>query len=169
MNGLLRRLRGAAGLGLVWAVGWVPVGAVAGFLTGLVMGYPLAGVALSYATMFGGLGFVGGAIFSGILRLAEGRRRFDELSVPRFAAWGALDGLLLGGLAVSIGLLGAGASILGLVMAGSASVLGAASAAGTLALARASDDGGGRIAAGEDIEDVGLSAEDVRSLLGDGD
>ena len=48
-------------------------------------------------------GFLGGAVFSAVLRIAEGRRRFDELSLPRFGAWGAVTGLLLGVLAVSAG------------------------------------------------------------------
>jgi hypothetical protein len=41
------------------------------------------------------LGFVAGVIFSVLLALTEGRRRFDQMSLPRFAAWGAAGGLLL--------------------------------------------------------------------------
>jgi hypothetical protein len=33
-----------------------------------------------------------------VLRIAEGRRGFDELSLARFAAWGAVTSLLLSGL-----------------------------------------------------------------------
>jgi hypothetical protein len=40
-------------------------------------------------------GFVGGALFSLVLGVAGRRRRFDELSVARFAVWGALGGLML--------------------------------------------------------------------------
>ena len=42
-------------------------------------------------------GFFGGVIFSMMLGMAEGRRRFDELSLVRFGVWGAVTGVLLGG------------------------------------------------------------------------
>jgi len=140
MRKWLRRIRGAIGMGLTWATGWAPVGAVTGWITGLVLGFPLGGIAVNYAVMFGVLGFVGGTIFSTVLRITEGRRTFDELSLPRFVGWGALGGLVLGGLSVMIGLLGAGLGTLGAVMAGVATLLGAGSAAGTLAIARRADD-----------------------------
>jgi hypothetical protein len=35
------------------------------------------------------VGFVGGVVFSAVLGIAERRRRFGELSIPRFSAWGA--------------------------------------------------------------------------------
>ena len=40
-------------------------------------------------------GFFGGVLFSVVLGVAGRRRRFDQLSLPRFAAWGALGGVLL--------------------------------------------------------------------------
>ncbi len=40
-------------------------------------------------------GFLCGVVFFTLLRMAEGRRRLDELSLPRAAAWGAVSGLLL--------------------------------------------------------------------------
>ena len=45
--------------------------------------------------MLGALGFVAGVAFSGVLRLVEGRRRFDQMSLSRFAAWGAAVGFAL--------------------------------------------------------------------------
>jgi hypothetical protein len=39
-------------------------------------------------------------MFSGVLVLAEGRRRFHQMSLPRFAAWGAVGGLVLSALFV---------------------------------------------------------------------
>jgi len=141
MKGWLRRIRGAIGMGLTWATGWAPVGAVTGWITGLVLGFPLGVVAVNYGVMFGVLGFVGGTIFSTVLRIAEGRRTFDQLSLPRFTGWGALGGLVLGGLSVMIGLLGPGLGMLDAVMAGVATLLGAGSAAGTLAIARKANDG----------------------------
>lgn len=40
-------------------------------------------------------GFLCGVVFFTLLRIAEGRRRLHELSVPRVASWGALSGLLV--------------------------------------------------------------------------
>ena len=139
MKKWFRRIRGAIGIGVTWAAGWAPIGAVVGLITGGVLGFPLSGIATNYAVMFGVLGFVGGTFFSTVVRLAEGRRRFDQLSLPRFVAWGALGGLLLGGLSVTAGLLGSGFSILGATIAGVSTLLGAGSAAGTLAIARAAE------------------------------
>ncbi len=138
MTKWLKKLRGATGIGLTWAAGWAPIGAIAGWITGTVFRLPLDVVVANYAVMFGVLGFVGGTIFSAVVSLAEGRRRFDSLSLPRFVALGALGGLLLGGLAVGVGLFGAGATILGAVITTSSVLLGAGSAAGTLVIARAS-------------------------------
>ena len=44
------------------------------------MGLPLPVLAIP--------GFFGGAFFSTVLGIAGRRHRFDELSLPRFAAWG---------------------------------------------------------------------------------
>ena len=141
MTRWLQRLRGAIGMGLTWAAGWVPVGAVTGLITGAVLGlFPLGRITVNYAVLFGVLGFVGGTIFSTVVSIAEGRRRFAQLSLPRFVAWGALGGLMLGGLAVTAGILGSGFTVLGAVIGGVATLLGASSAAGTLMIARAADD-----------------------------
>jgi len=47
--------------------------------------------------------FLGAAVFSALLWIAEGRRRFEELSLARFAAWGLGAGALLGAFLVSKG------------------------------------------------------------------
>jgi hypothetical protein len=61
----------------------------------------------------------------------------DQLSLPRFAGWGAVGGLLLSGIFVLVAGLGDGAIlVLGPVFALSS----AASAAGSLALARMAED-----------------------------
>src|SRR5687767_2399135 len=104
MRSWLERIRGAIGMGLTWAFGWAPIGAVVGaILYRLVPGTPLSlsEVVVLNATVFAALGLVGGGIFAGVLRLTEGRRRFDELSLARFAGLGALGGAILGSLAVS--------------------------------------------------------------------
>jgi hypothetical protein len=137
MKKWLQRSRGAIGIGLTWAAGWAPIGALTGWVTAMVLGFPLGVVTTNYAVMFGVLGFLGGTIFSTVLSLAEGRRGFNQLSLPRFAGWGGLGGLLLGGFAVTAGILGAGLTTLGVVITAAATLLGAGSAAGTLVLARA--------------------------------
>jgi hypothetical protein len=162
MKKWLQRIRGAVGIGLTWAAGWVPVGAITGWVTGMFLGFPLGQIAANYAVMFGVLGFIGGTIFSSVLSLAEGRRSFDQLSLPRFVAWGGLGGLLLGGLAATAGLLGAGLTVLGGVMMGASMLLGAGSAAGTLAIARAAN----RPALPKGEGAPGLSGEEAPWLLG---
>ena len=175
MKRWLKRIRGAVGVGLTWAVGWSSVGAVIGLVyfflvIGVASGLPLGVFMAAYVRMFATLGFLGGAIFSTVLRIAEGRRRFDELSLPRFAAWGALGGLLLGVIALS-GWAGTLPVVLGRVMgpmdfvvAGVATLLGAGSAAGSLALARRADDTE-LLEHGADVADIGLTEEEKRELL----
>jgi hypothetical protein len=93
------------------------------------------------ALIFGALGFVCGTIFSVVLRLTEGRRKFDELTLPRFATWGGIAGLLLGGLAAMTTFAGPGLQPLSDAIAtGVAALLGAGSAAGSLAIARHAED-----------------------------
>ena len=152
----LKRIRAAVGMGLTWAAVWSGFGAILGLLMA-VFGVPLSvivGVFLGY----GAIGFVGGAIFSAVLALAEGRRTFDELSLPRFSVWGAVGGLLLW-------VLGGGLVSSGFIGAGIAALLGAGSAAGSLALARKADDGA-LLEAGEEVADIGLTKDEKRELLG---
>ena len=129
-------------MGLTWAFGWSPVGAlVGGLLYALVPGPPIGvgTVVLLNAAVFGVLGFVGGATFAGLLSLAEGRRDFDELVLPRFAGLGAVGGVLLGTLAVVSGLWGGSFDLVGAGMIAASTLLGGASAAGSLAIARRAD------------------------------
>jgi hypothetical protein len=169
MKTWIQRIRGAAGMGLTWAVGWAPVGAIVGALVHWVWGPSPIGlaavVALNSAT-FAVLGFIGGMSFATVLRIAEGRRRFDELSLPRFAAWGAAGGLLLGAAGLATGFWGwyfgpQGAGML-LVALG----LGSSSAAGSLALARGAEDAE-LLGEGDEVANVGLSAMERRQLLAD--
>ena len=93
MRTLLRRIRGAIGMGFTWAAAWFAVGFVPRWVFGIEGDLP-------FPLLFGGLGLIAGVSFSGLLVLTEGRRRFDQMSLPRFAAWGALGGLLLSALFV---------------------------------------------------------------------
>ncbi|NJD17848.1 MAG: hypothetical protein FIA95_00970, partial [Gemmatimonadetes bacterium] len=102
MNTWLRRLRGAIGMGLAWAAVWLSAGIALLF----VVGFGAADV--PFPLGFGFLGFLAGVTFSGVLGVVERRRRFEEMSLPRFAAWGAVGGLLLSGIFVPLAALGAG-------------------------------------------------------------
>jgi len=126
MRTWLHRIRGAIGMGFTWAAAWSAVGFVPRWVLGMEGDLP-------FPLLFAGLGFIAGVTFSGLLALTQGRRRFDELSLPRFAAWGALGGVLLGALFVRGASLGWGEILAISTMFAAAS---AACAAGSLALAR---------------------------------
>ena len=139
MNKWLRRIRGAAGMGLTWAVAWAGAGALVtlGFLlrTGSRPDAP-------FPIMFAAAGFVAGLIFSGVLGLVDGRRRFEETSLSRFAAWGAAGGFALAtAFVVGVSLSGDPGFLWNLVLVGPLFAAAAAgSAAGSLALARRTQD-----------------------------
>lgn len=134
MKSWLRRLRGAFGMGLTWAIGWAIVGG--GIMEGIVD--PHGRILDMWPQTLAIPGFIGGVVFAGLLWMAEGRRRFEELSLPRFGALGALVGVMLGGLAVAAGAAGGVASfwLRAAVIVAPVTLLSAASAAGSLALAR---------------------------------
>ena len=143
-------------MGLTWAVAWF----AAGMALLLVVGPGAADV--PFPLGFGLLGFLAGATFSAVLGVVEGRRRFDQLSIPRFAAWGGVGGLLFSGLFVFVASLGAEALV---VLGPVFGIAGAGCAAGALALARgAADDA---LDAGAAVDEVGLTESEVRELLGD--
>lgn len=122
----LRRLRGAIGMGFTWAVAWSAVGLLPRWVFGFNADVP-------FPLVFGVLGFIAGVSFSGVLVLTEGHRRFDQMSLPRFAAWGAMGGLLLSAIFAGIASLGWGDA---LVLAPTFAVACATCASGSLALAR---------------------------------
>jgi hypothetical protein len=126
MRKWLRRIRGAIGMGVVWGAAWSGAGIVAAVLTGFAADAP-------FPLVFGVFGFVAGVIFSALLALTEGRRRFDQMSLPRFAAWGAVGGLLLSTLFAMAASLGWGEV---LVIAPTFALACAVCASGSLAVAR---------------------------------
>jgi hypothetical protein len=129
MKKWLRRIRGAVGMGLTWAAGW----ALVGVLIELLMD-PMGSLVDVWVTALAIPGFLGDAVFSTVLRIAEGLRRFDELSLPQFGAWGAVTGLLLGVLAVSAGVANAifpGLWLRAAVIIGPTTLLSAVSAVGS--------------------------------------
>ena len=98
MQRWLRRIRGAVGMGLAWAIGWGLVGLLIGVTSFLVPAVtensffsvfdaPLPAMAVP--------GFFAGAFFSIVLGIAGRGRRLSELALPRVALWGAVGGALL--------------------------------------------------------------------------
>ena len=126
MRNLLRRVRGAIGMGLTWALAWGGAGVVMAVVTGFTADVP-------FPLFFALLGFIAGVIFSAFLALTAGRRSFDQMSLPRFATWGAI-----GGIAMSV-FFARAASLSGgdMLMVGATFALASAvCATGSLALAR---------------------------------
>lgn len=150
MTRWVRRLRGAIGIGLTWATAWAAVGAIVAVLPGTFppgVSPPLRWL-LAFPAHFAVLGMVGGTALAVVLGAVEGRRRFDQMSLARFAVWGALGGLIMcatrgpvgwatASVLRSLGSVGANWS---LTIPGSIVVLlGAGCAAGSLAVAQRKD------------------------------
>jgi hypothetical protein len=164
----LRRTRGAVGMGLTWAAGWAVVGLLIGVASILLPGLPWDSFFEVFDAPLPALavpGFFAGALFSTVLGIAGRRRRFDELSLPRFAAWGALGGVLLTLLPfalVAVGLASREGSNVGTwqiiaTLTGPFVVLSALSASVTLMLARNAE--------GQASRDVGLSGGEAQARL----
>jgi len=126
MGKWLRRIRGAIGMGFTWGAAWAGAGMVLTVVTGFAADAP-------FPLIFGVLGFIAGVIFSVFLALTEGRRRFDQMSLPRFAGWGAMGGLLLSALFAKAASLGGGDV---LAIAPTFALACAVCASGSLAVAR---------------------------------
>ena len=162
MKTWLRRIRGAVLMGLTWAVVWAPVGVLIGMIVD-----PDGSMDEMWVAVGAYPGFLCGAVFSAVLGIAEGRRRFDELSLPRSAAWGAVGGLLVGVLPFAVGTPNTALPLWqwAAVIIGPMTLLGAVSAAGSLALARRArkpelpDAGAG-------LAEVGLTEGDEQERLG---
>ena len=145
MRNLLRRIRGVIGMGLTWGAAWCAVGTLPRWVFGVNADAP-------FPLIFGVLGFLAGVTFSGVLVLTEGRRRFDQMSLPRFAGWGAVGGLLLSAVFARAASLDWGDV---LAVAPTFALASAVCATGSLALAR-------RAVRGELPDSTGDTAEAVR-------
>jgi hypothetical protein len=126
MGKWLRRIRGAIGMGFTWGAAWACAGFVLAVITRFQADAP-------FPLIFGVLGFMAGVTFSAVLALNEGRRKFDQMSVPRFASWGAVGGLLLSAVFAKAASLGWGDV---LAVAPTFALASAGCASGSLALAR---------------------------------
>jgi hypothetical protein len=142
----MRRLRGAIGMGVAWALGWALAGLLIGVTSRVTPGLPWDAFFDVFDAPLPALavpGFVGGAIYSIVLGIAARRRRFDELSLSRVATWGAIGGVLLSLVPATMNAVGlatldpaAGVSHLTAVIAIPLIALSTASATVTFALAR---------------------------------
>lgn len=175
MTGLFRRIRGAIGMGVTWAVGWALAGVLIGVASILLPSLPWDAFFNIFDAPLPALavpGFVGGLVFSAVLVVAGRRRRFDELSLPRFAAWGAVGGLLLAavpGAMVLVGLATLGkdsAGVLALTakIAPFLMILSSASATTSLLLARKAQ-GKALTEGSDDLAELGLTDAEKRELL----
>ena len=133
MKKWLRRIRAAVTMGLIWAVPW----AIVAVLIGLVID-PDGSMDEMWPAIGAYPGFLGGVLFSIVLSIAERHRPLSELSVRRFAAWGAAAGLAIGVLPFLLGTPAAELNVarLATLVIGSFTVMSAGSAAASLALAR---------------------------------
>ena len=178
MKKSLRRIRGALGMGMTWAVGWALAGVLIGVTSRLLPGLPWDSFFEVFDAPLPALaipGFVAGALFSAVLGIAGRHRRFDQLSLPRFAAWGALGGLLLSlvpAAAAAVGFLTIGPGVdlwrVTAVMSGPLTLLSAVSASGSLMLARRAE-GRESLKINADATEVGLAAGERGELLGGSD
>jgi hypothetical protein len=155
----LRRLRGALGMGLTWAMAWFGAGVV----LLLVVGVGAADV--PFPIGFGVFGFLAGVTFSGVLAMVEGRRGFEQMSLPRFAAGGGVGGLLLSGIFVLVAALGGDATLEILVVGPVFALASAGSAAGSLALARRAGERES-LDASADVAEVGPTRDKAQELPG---
>ena len=126
-------------MGLIWGAAWSGAGVV------LVIGLLLTTGArpdVPVPLLFGFFGILGGSTFSVVLSVLEGRRSFAEMSLARFAAWGAAAGFVLAATFVAVvSLAGDSGFLWNLVGLGPLfAAAGAGSAAGSLALARTVED-----------------------------
>ncbi|MGD2120966.1 MAG: hypothetical protein PVJ76_04440 [Gemmatimonadota bacterium] len=167
MKKWLRRIRGAVGMGLTWALAWFGAGMV--IMLGLLLTTGSTGADVPYPLGFGMLGFFSGVAFSGVLGVLGGSRRFDQMSLPRFAGWGAAGGFFLSAAFVSVVSFTEGATFLqNLVFLGPLfAAAGAGCAAGSLAIARKAKDPE-LLDVDSEAAERELAPDETRDLLGDG-
>ncbi len=135
MTKLLRLIRSTVLTGLIWGAVWAPVGA----MTGLIVD-PDESMDEMWVAIGAYPGFLCGAVFSAIARVSERRCGFDELSLPRVGAMGAVSGVIVSAVPV-VGVMsentdGSRGWLLAVLVLTCISLLSAVSAAGSLALAK---------------------------------
>ena len=168
MRELLKRLRGAFGNALVWAIGWGGVGGVLMSLWYLLSVNPSASPiqlpVMPFIRLFAGIGFLSGGAFSLYLGVAGRNKRLDELSAIRIGLGGAVAAALvlpIYGVAVfgTPGDFRLWADVL--IPSSIAFVLGGATAFSTVKIAQRGD----RILAEASLDELEIEQSGVRSLL----
>jgi hypothetical protein len=94
MSRILKFIRGAAGIGLAFAVGLsglFTVISVIKWMNGADLVYELIETVLTGAAP---LGFLMGVVFSAVLAVGGRGRTLAEISLGRFVSWGTVGGLL---------------------------------------------------------------------------
>jgi hypothetical protein len=96
----LRRVRGAVGIGLAWALPWWIVGTVLSpYLRSLAKAMPPGslGQAILDGSLIGWYGFLAGVTFSVVLGVAGRRRGFSDLTTSRIVKYAVTSSALLMG------------------------------------------------------------------------
>jgi hypothetical protein len=172
----IRRIRSALTMGITWAVAWAAAGVGIGVLSIVLPALPWDRFFAVFDAPLPALavpGFVGGVLFSVVVGALGRRLRFDELSIPRFAAWGAIGGLLLSLVPDVMSLLGLATLnralpfpfAIAAMISVPAMLLGSASASASLWIAQRAERRALR-AAHDDLATIGLTEAEERTLLG---
>jgi hypothetical protein len=92
MRGFLRKLRGALGIGVTWAIVWAAIFATLSLVVGVIDPDSIdqGEGPLNLGLIGGTFGFISGVAFGVTLALADGRKLLRNLSVGRAALWGAV-------------------------------------------------------------------------------
>jgi tetrahydromethanopterin S-methyltransferase subunit F len=119
-------------MGLAWAVAWMPIGLLVGFIVDRDGSMDEPWIAAGTYP-----GFLCGVVFSVVAGFAARRRRLDQFSLAFAGPRGLVRGLLVGGLWVLVALLSDPAKwLLNLAVVGSLTLLSAFSGIGSALLAR---------------------------------
>ena len=131
------RISRAFVMGLAWAVAWMPIGLLIGFIVDRDGSMDEPWIAVGTYP-----GFFCGVVFSALVGMTADRRRLMRLSLPTAAARGLVSGLLVGGLWVVVALLSDPPKwSLNLAVLGSVTLLSAVSGVGSALLARITKNG----------------------------
>ena len=126
-------------MGLAWAVAWMPVGLLLGFIVDRDGSMDEPWIAAGTYP-----GFLCGVVFSVAAGFAANRRRLDQLSLSLAGARGVASGLLVGALWVVVVLLSDPPKwLLNVGVVGSLTLLSAVSGVGSAVLARILRNGAG--------------------------
>jgi hypothetical protein len=132
MEKWVTRISRAFMMGLAWAVAWMPIGLLIGFIVDRDGSMDEPWIAAGTYP-----GFFCGVVFSAVVGMAADRRRLRGLSLPLAGAWGLVSGLLVGGLWVVVALLSDPPKwLLNVAVVGSLTLLSAVSGVGSALLAR---------------------------------